>query len=68
MSNENVAQLFRKMFPDSVIAQRFSCVERKTACLCVFGIALYLKDLKVKGQGPFVVSFDKSLNKKSQKK
>ena len=70
-SNENVAQLFCKMFPDSAIAQKFSCGERKTVYLCVFGIAPYLKDLmltKVKGQGPFVVSFDESLNKKSQKK
>lgn len=70
-SNENVAQLFRKMFLDSAIAQKFSCGERKTAYLCVFGIAPYLKDLmltKVKGQGPFVVSFDETLNKKNQKK
>ena len=69
-SNENVAQLFCKMFPDSAIAQKFSCGERKTAYLCVFGIPPYLKDLmltKVKGQGPFV-SFDESIHKKSQKK
>ena len=56
------------MFPDSAIAQKFSCGERKIAYLYVFGIEPYLKDLKVKGQDPFVVSFDESLDKKSQKK
>jgi len=33
--NENVKVLFKAMFPDSQIAAKISCGERKTAYLCV---------------------------------
>ena len=57
------------MFPDSQIASKFTCGERKTAYLCVFGIAPYFIDLmKSEINGPYVVLFDESLNKKHQKK
>jgi hypothetical protein len=36
-------------FPDSQIAAKFSCGDRKTAYLCVFGIREYLKELLVTG-------------------
>ena len=44
-SNETVGLLFKAMFPDSKIADKFSCGERKTAYFTVFGIAEYLRSL-----------------------
>ena len=42
-SNENISDLFKVMFPDSAVANKFSCGERKTAYMCVFGIADHFK-------------------------
>lgn len=68
-SNESVGKLFQTMFPDSQIAQKFTCGERKTAYFTVFGIGEYLKSLILNDiKGYFVILFDESLNKKSQKK
>ncbi|WAR23449.1 LOW QUALITY PROTEIN: hypothetical protein MAR_037118 [Mya arenaria] len=68
-SNENISKLFKLMFPDSQIANRFACGERKTAYLCCFGIAEHVKSILLKEiSGYFVVLFDESLNKKSQAK
>lgn len=65
-------ELFRCMFPDSRIAEQFACREKKTAYLCVFGIAEYIKTLILKDilsdSEYYVVRFDESLNKKSQSK
>ena len=38
-SNDSTSHIFKTMFPDSQIASKFTCGERKTAYLCVFGIA-----------------------------
>lgn len=38
-SNENIEKIFRRMFSDSSIAQKFTCGERKTAYYAVFGIS-----------------------------
>ena len=68
-SNENVGKVFQAMFPDSVIASKFSCGEKKTAYLCVFGVADHFKEtLMDEIKGYFVILFDESLNKKSQQK
>ena len=66
-SSSNTNTLFQKMFPDSMIAKKFSCGETKCSYLIQFGLAPYFKtDLANKVQKPktiFVVSFDESLNK-----
>lgn len=58
------------MFPDSKIAQKFTCSERNCAYIACFGIAPYLKtQLKRKlGHNPYVLLFDESLNKMTQSK
>ena len=68
-SNETVGPLFKAMFPDSKIAEKFTCGERKTAYFTVFGIAEYLRSLIISDiKGYFVILSDESLNKKSQAK
>ena len=68
-SNDNVGQIFRTMFPDSQVASRFSCGERKTSYLCMFGIApFFLEAMKGQIKGPYTILFDESLNKKCQTK
>lgn len=71
-SCETASKLVHLMFPDSTIASKFSCGERKTSYLCVFGIAEHIKlELRraIKDNGlPYVILFDESLNKKSQLK
>ena len=69
-SNEDAAFFFQKQFPDSEIANGFTCGETKSMYLCCFGIAPYLQTLlenKVKN-GPFVMLFDESLNRQLAKK
>ena len=52
------------MFPDSNIAGKFQCGERKPAYLAVYGDAEHLKSLLLLDiTGFFVVLFDESLNK-----
>ena len=62
-------QLFQAMFPDSAIAQKFTCGEKKAAYMCVFGLGDFFRnELRKNITGHFVILFDESLNKKSQKK
>lgn len=57
------------MFPDSEIAKRFSCGEKKTSYICVFGLAEHFKKQILEDvKGHFVLLFDESLNKKMQEK
>ena len=44
-SNKKVRKIFQAMFPDSVIASKFACGEKKTAYLCTFGLAKHFKEL-----------------------
>ncbi|CAM1297534.1 Uncharacterised protein g1835 [Pycnogonum litorale] len=68
-SNAIVGKLFASMFPDSDIASKFSCGEKKSAYLCVFGLGQHFKDLLLADvKGPYTVMFDETLNKTSQKK
>ena len=57
------------MFPDSEIARKFTCGEKKTAYMSVFGIGDHLKKAALSEvNGLFVLLFDESLNKKMQDK
>lgn len=47
-SNETIGNLSKLMFPDSKIAKKSQCEERKAAYFTVFGIAEFLKSLIVK--------------------
>ena len=68
-SSSSCSDLFSKMFPDSAIASKFACKDRKCAYLSVFGVADHFqKILKASVQGPFVLLFDESLNCKLQEK
>ena len=63
--------LFRKVFPDSEIASRFTCGETKCSYLLKFGVAPYFKQLlldAVKCSPLYVILFDESLNKSTQEK
>ena len=64
-SNENVGNVLQAMFPDSEIAAKFSCGEKKTAYMSVFGLAEHFMELlKKEVSGCFVILFDESLNKR----
>lgn len=68
-SNDDVSKLFPLMFSDSEIAKKFSCGERKSSYMAVFGIAEHFKENMLKQiKGHFSVLFDESLNKKAQTK
>ena len=70
-SCDTVGDLFRNMFPDSAVASRFSCGEKKCAYLSTFGIRPYFQSLllsKVKSANEYVLLFDESLNANLQSK
>ena len=59
------------MFPDSDIAKKFTCGEKKASYLTCFGIVPHFKSLlkeKVKSADGYVLLFDESLNHQLQKK
>ena len=58
------------MFPDSAIAQKFTCSRDKTGYLAKFGIYPYIRKelLKEIGDDCFVLMFDESLNKAAKTK
>ena len=64
-SNGNVNQIFQAMFADSEIAKKFALGERKTAYICVFGLADHFKNLLMEKIDHWLL-FDESLNKKLQ--
>ena len=69
-SNEHISDTFQSMFPDSVIASKFSCGETKSSYLIRYGIGPYMKTLlqhRVK-EDDYVLLFDESLNREMQKK
>ena len=69
-SSAEIPHLFRRMFPNSVIAQNFNCADTKVKYLSTFGLGEYFSQQlidKVKNES-FVLLFDESLNKKMQKK
>ena len=58
------------MFPDSQIAQKFSCGKTKCSYLITHGLASYFHDRKLAslkdGDVKYVTSFDESLNRTQQ--
>ena len=70
-SCEDISFLVQQMFPDSNIAKKFTCGEKKASYLTCFGIAPHFKSLlkeKVKSADGYVLLFDESLNHELQKK
>ena len=64
-ANRGIGDVFRTMFPDSAIAQKFSCSSTKLAYLVTFGIAPYFTEKlvdKIRASKCYVASFDESLN------
>ena len=60
-------ELFKMMFPDSQIAQKFSCGKTKHSYLITHGLASYFHDRMLAslkdGDVKYVISFDESLNR-----
>lgn len=70
-SCDGIARLFSSMFPDSEVAKKFSCGERKAAYLCQFGISQHFKMLLFKcfdEVDSYTLLFDETLNQSNQKK
>eukprot|EP00117_Sycon_ciliatum_P022771 scpid71843/ scgid19539/ len=69
-SSDKSAALLQKMFPDSGIAAKFSCGERKCNYLSTFGLAPYFESLLLSNvkNSDYVVLFDESLNYVTQSK
>ena len=69
-SCENTNHLFPRMFPDSKIAQKFSCGKTKCGYLIKFGLAPYFHKQVVSAVSQpeilYSVSFDESFNKPIQ--
>lgn len=64
ISNRNIDKIFKIMFPDSSIAANFSCSERKSSYIAVFGLAPHFKNILLKDleEKNFVLLFDETLN------
>ena len=69
-SSSNTGKLFKMMFPDSQIAQKFSCGKAKCSYLITHGLASYFHDRMLAslkdGDVKYVTSFDESLNRTQQ--
>lgn len=65
-SCDETSLVFKKMFPDSKIAQSFSMGKTKASYVINHGLAPYFQDVLqnyIKGCSDYVVCFDESLNK-----
>ncbi|CAL1293400.1 unnamed protein product [Larinioides sclopetarius] len=70
-SCKDISNLFQDMFPDSKIAEKFSCGPTKCSYLISFGIAPYIKNVLFKCLGDvdvYSLMFDEALNKSLQTK
>ena len=69
-SSANTSELFKTMFPDSQIAQKFNCGKTKCSYLITHGLATYFHDRMLAslkdGDVKYVISFDESLNRTQQ--
>ena len=69
-SSLNTGKLFKMMFPDSQIAQKFSCGKTKCSYLITHGLASYFHDRMLAGlkdgDVKYVMSFDESLYRTQQ--
>ena len=69
-SAHDITDVFKAMFPDSIIAQHMSCCPTKLSYLISFGIAPYFMDLllkELKDAACFLISFDESFNEELEK-
>ena len=65
-SAHDITDVFKAMFPDSIIARRMNCGPTKLSYLISFGIAPYFMDLllkELKDAPCFVIFFNESFNK-----
>ena len=70
-SSSDAGDLYRLMFPDSQIASKFSCADKKAAYMTTFGLGPYLKRCQldaIKRSENYVLLFDESLNHNTQSK
>ena len=70
-SSADAGDLYRLMFPDSLIAKKFQCADKKAAYLSTFGLGPYLKQCQfeaVNKSQHYVLLFDESLNSHMQSK
>ncbi|CAL1299581.1 unnamed protein product [Larinioides sclopetarius] len=70
-SCKDISNLFQDMFPDSKIAEKFSCGPTKCSYLISFGIVPYIKNVLFKCLGDvdvYSLMFDEALNKSLQTK
>ena len=69
-SSSNTGELFKMMFPDSQIGQKFSCRMTKWSYLITHGLTSYFHDRMLAslkdGDVKYVISFDASLNRTQQ--
>ena len=70
-NSSNTGELFKMMFPDSQVAQTFSCGKTKCSYLITHGLASYFHDRMLAslkdGDVKYVISFDESLNRTQHK-
>ena len=69
-SAHDITDVFKAMFPDSIIAQHMSCGPTKLSYLISFGIAPYFMDLllkELKDAPCFVIPFDESFSEELEK-
>ena len=69
-SAHDITDVFKAVFPDSIIAQHMSCGPTKLSYLISFRIAPYFMDLllkELKDATCFVISFDESFNEELEK-
>ena len=69
-SAHDITDVFKAMFPDSIIAQYMGCGPAKVSYLISFEIAPYFMDLllkELKDAPCFVISFDESFNEELEK-
>ena len=69
-SAHDITDVFKAMFPDSIIAQHMSCGPTKLSYLISFGIAPHFMDLllkELKDAPRFVISFDEYFNEELEK-
>ncbi|XP_049457018.1 uncharacterized protein LOC125903885 [Epinephelus fuscoguttatus] len=69
-SNEGIEDVFKAMFPDSVLVQTFTCGRDKTRYVAKFGLAPHIKKQLIAevNMGPFVIMFDETLNQTTKSK
>ena len=69
-SSSNTGELFKMVFPESQIAQKFSYGKTKSSYIITHGLASYFHDRMLAslkdGDVKYVISFDESLNRTQQ--